>query len=41
MSLVQVFGGGGNSTARYLERRGDAFASYIQVATVNLTRYNS
>lgn len=36
MSLIQVFGGGGDPTTRYLERRGDAFVSYTKVAIVNL-----
>lgn len=36
MSLTQVFGGGGNPMARHLERRGDAFVSYTEVAIVNL-----
>lgn len=36
MSLIQVFGGGGNPTARYLERRGGAFVSYTEVAIVKL-----
>lgn len=35
MSLIQIFGGGGNPMARYLERRGDALVSYTKVAIVN------
>lgn len=34
MSLIQIFGGGGNPMARYLERR-DALVSYTKVAIVN------